>query len=180
MIIMIISFTKRLLTNQTNQIKPLSKPISQLASSPPSSYQSPDTVGYLCFLHVSSSSWRLLCITSRQHRIDWCIQCAFQGLVHSTFLESIMLFSIWKEDSLYPDSKCAFWHCARTPTWHVRRIHWQDSQIFFGIHCIDPSVYFENTFHTGSKYDVAVHTASLSFPWAKFLTNTRQKQGNHE
>ena len=36
--------------------------------------------------------------------------------------------------------------------------------ICFGIHCIDPSVCFENEFHTGSKYDVAVRTASLSFP----------------
>jgi hypothetical protein len=49
--LMIISFTKRLLRNQTSQIKPLSKSISQLASSSPSSYQPPDTVGYLCFLY---------------------------------------------------------------------------------------------------------------------------------
>ena len=28
--------------------------------------------------------------------------------------------------------------------------------ICFGIHCIDPSVCFENAFHTGSKYDVAL------------------------
>ena len=56
MIIMIISFTKRLLTNQTSQIESLSKTILQLAPSPPSSYQPPDTVDYLCFLYVSSSS----------------------------------------------------------------------------------------------------------------------------
>ena len=40
--------------------------------------------------------------------------------------------------------------------------------ICFGNHCIDPSVCFENAFHTGSKYDVTVHvtvcTASISFP----------------
>ncbi len=34
----------------------------------------------------------------------------------------------------------------------------------FGIHCIDPSVCFENAFRTGSKYDVDVLTASLPFP----------------
>ncbi len=45
-------------------------------------------------------------ITSRQRRIDWCLQCAFQGLVHGPFLESIILFSSWKEDSLYPASRC--------------------------------------------------------------------------
>ncbi len=32
------------------------------------------------------------------------------------------------------------------------------------MHCIDPSVCFENAFHTGSKYDVDVSTTSLSFP----------------
>ena len=49
---------------------------------------------------------------------------------------------------------------------------WKSSPIAticFGIHCIDPSVCFENAFHTGSKYDVTVLTASLPFPWAKFL-----------
>jgi hypothetical protein len=50
------------------------------------------------------------------------------------------------------------------PSVLVSRMHWYDSPIFFGIHCIDPSVSFENAFHTGSKYDVAVCTASLSFP----------------
>ncbi len=45
-------------------------------------------------------------ITSRQRRIDWCLQCAFQGLVHGPLLESIMMFSSWEEDSLYPVSRC--------------------------------------------------------------------------
>ena len=38
------------------RLKPLSKPISQPPPSPPSSYQPPDTVDYLRFLYVSSSS----------------------------------------------------------------------------------------------------------------------------
>ncbi len=38
------------------RLKPLSKPISQPAPSPPSSCQPPDTVDYLRFLYVSSSS----------------------------------------------------------------------------------------------------------------------------
>ncbi len=42
------------------RLKPLSKPISQPAPSPPSSYQPPDTVDYLRFLYVSWW-WRLLC-----------------------------------------------------------------------------------------------------------------------
>ena len=48
--------SKSLLTNQTNQTKPLSKPISQPAPSPSFSYQPPATVDYLRFLYVSSSS----------------------------------------------------------------------------------------------------------------------------
>ena len=39
-----------------SRLKPLSKPISQPAPSPPSSYQPPDTVDYLRFLYVSSSA----------------------------------------------------------------------------------------------------------------------------
>jgi hypothetical protein len=38
------------------RLKPLSQPISQPAPSTPSSYQAPDTVDYLRFLYVSSSS----------------------------------------------------------------------------------------------------------------------------
>ncbi len=43
-------------------------------------------------------------ISSRS--IDWCLQFDFHGLVHSIFLESIILFSGWKEDSFYPVSRC--------------------------------------------------------------------------
>jgi hypothetical protein len=49
---------------------------------------------------------------------------------------------------------------------------WKSSTIAticFWIHYIDPSVCFKNEFHTGSKYDVVVRTASLSFPWVQFL-----------
>ena len=34
---------------------------------------------------------------------------------------------------------------------------------------MDPSVCFENGFHTGSKYEVSVRTSSVCCPWAKFL-----------
>ena len=56
--------------------------------------------------------WRLSCwchsfvITSRQFGVDTCLQCAFQRIVHGVFLESIMLFSSWSKDSLYPASRC--------------------------------------------------------------------------
>ena len=101
-------FVYKTFTHKSKQarLKPLSKPISQPPPSPPSSYQPPDTVDYLRFLYVSSSGEDSFVITSRQLRIDWCLQCAFQGLVHGPFLESIMLFSSWEEDSLYPASRC--------------------------------------------------------------------------
>ncbi len=54
-----------------------------------------------------------------------------------------------------------------SPTWV-----WKSSPIstiFFGINSIDPSVWFENVFHTGSKYDLTVLISSLPFPWAKVL-----------
>jgi hypothetical protein len=103
-----------------------------------------------------------------------------------------MPFSSWKEDSLYSSSKSVFWHCThRMSNTNVERICLFGTSrvgyrlsagfpIFFGIHCIDASVWFENTFHTGSQYDVTVNTTSLSFPWDKFLTKTRQKQGNQK
>jgi hypothetical protein len=75
------------------RLKPLSKTISQPAPSPPSSYQPPDTVDYLRFLYVSWSCEDSFVITSRQRRIDWCLQCAFQGLV---FLTSLMTSSVRK------------------------------------------------------------------------------------
>jgi hypothetical protein len=44
-------------------------------------------------------------ITSRLFGIHSCLQCAFQRLVHSSFLESIMLFSSCSKDSFYPASR---------------------------------------------------------------------------
>ncbi len=54
---MIISFTKRLLTNQTNQTKVTELVHIATTSFTPflPGYQPPDTVDYLCFLYVSSS-----------------------------------------------------------------------------------------------------------------------------
>ncbi len=54
----------------------------------------------LCFTHSP--------LPNHEHRYahDCCLQCAFQGLVRSFFLESIMLFSSWKKDSPYPASRC--------------------------------------------------------------------------
>jgi hypothetical protein len=51
-------FVYKTFTHKSKQVrlKSLSKPISQPPPSPPSSYQPPDTVDYLCFLYVSSSS----------------------------------------------------------------------------------------------------------------------------
>ena len=75
-------------------LKPLSKTMWQPPPPHPFCYQAPATVGYLrscmCHHHLREDSF---VITSRQFGIDWCLQCAFQGLVPSFFLESIMLFS---------------------------------------------------------------------------------------
>ena len=56
----------------------------------------------LCVIIIGEDSF---VITSLQFGIDCCLQCAFQGLVPSFFLESIMLFSGRKKDSLYPVSR---------------------------------------------------------------------------
>jgi hypothetical protein len=58
-----------------------------------------------CFLYVSHHQWRLLCHHKSAIGIHSCLQCDFQSLVHSTFLESIMLFSSCSKDSLYPASR---------------------------------------------------------------------------
>jgi hypothetical protein len=44
----------------------------------------------VCVIIIGKDSF---VITSRQFGIDSCLQGAFQRLVHSAFLESIMLFS---------------------------------------------------------------------------------------
>ena len=55
----------------------------------PFSYQDPTTVGYYCFLYVSSFIGEdSFVITSRQFGIDYCLQCAFQGLVPSFCLDT--------------------------------------------------------------------------------------------
>jgi hypothetical protein len=60
------------------------------------------TVVYLRFLYVPSSSVRdSFVITSQKFGIHSSLQCAFQRLVHSAFLESIMLFSSCSKGSLY-------------------------------------------------------------------------------
>ena len=41
----------------------------------------------------------------RKFDIDSFLRCVFQCLVHSVFLESIMMFFIWSKDSLYPTSR---------------------------------------------------------------------------
>ncbi len=102
MIIMIISFTKRLLTNQESRSETTEKVhITTSSFVPfllPTFWHCRLLTFPVCVIIIGEDS---LVITSRQHRIDWFLQCVFQGLVHSTFLGSIMLFSSWKEDSLY-------------------------------------------------------------------------------
>ncbi len=93
MIIMIISFTKRLLITTTVFVPFLL----------PTSWHCRLLVFPVCVIIIGEVSF---VITSRQCHIDWCLQCVFQGLVHGPLLESIMLFSNWKEDSLYPTSRC--------------------------------------------------------------------------
>ena len=106
MIIMIISFTKRLLTNQTIQTKATESSHMTTASSAPfllpTSCHCRLLVFPVCVIIIGEVSF---VITSRQFGIDWCLRCVFQGAVHSFFLESIMLFSSWKRDSLYPASR---------------------------------------------------------------------------
>ncbi len=74
-----------------------SKPISQPPSSSPSSYQPPDTVDYMCFLNVSSSSKDSLSSQVNNN--------VLMDVFNVPFLESIMVFSNWKEDSLHPPSR---------------------------------------------------------------------------
>ena len=53
-----------------------------------------------------------------------------------------------------------------------RTWQWKSSPIAticLGIHWNDPSVCFENTVQTGSKYDVSVSTVSVCSPWVRFL-----------
>ncbi len=65
------------------------------------------TVGYFRFLYVPSSSVKTP-LSSQVGNLVFipALQCTFQRLVHSAFLESIMLFSSCSKDSLYPASRC--------------------------------------------------------------------------
>ncbi len=56
----------------------------------------------VCVIIIGEDSFD---ITTWKFGIDWCLQCDFQGLVHSFFLENIILFSTCKKDSLYPASR---------------------------------------------------------------------------
>ena len=88
------------------RLKPLSQPIWQPPPLHPVSYQPPTHRRLLPFpvraFIIGEDSF---VITSRQFGIHSCLQCAFQRLVHSAFLESIMLFSSCSKDSLYPSSR---------------------------------------------------------------------------
>ena len=88
------------------RLKPLSQPIWQPPPLHPVSYQPPTHRRLLPFpvraFIIGEDSF---VITSRQFGIHSCLQCAFQRLVHSAFLESIMLFSSCSKDSLYPASR---------------------------------------------------------------------------
>jgi hypothetical protein len=67
--------------------------ISDPSSTPfllPSSYHRRQLAFPVCVIIIGEDSF---VITSRQFGIDCCLQCFFQGLVPSFFLESIMLFS---------------------------------------------------------------------------------------
>ena len=98
----VTTFTKRLLTNQTNQTKTTESAHMTTTSSGDGacrkrnhvSYQPPAHRRLLAFpafsIIIGEDSF---VITSRQFGIDSCLQCAFQPLVHGPFLESIMLFS---------------------------------------------------------------------------------------
>ncbi len=88
------------------RLKPLTLPTWQPPPLNPVSYQPPTHRRNLPFpvrdFIIGEDSF---VITSRQYGIHSCLQCAFQRLVHSAFLESIMMFSSCSKDSLYPTSR---------------------------------------------------------------------------
>ncbi len=87
------------------RLKPLSQPIWQPPPLHPVSYQPPTHRRLLAFpvfvFIIGEGSF----VISRQFGIHSCLQCAFQRLVHSAFLESIILFSSCSKDSLNPASR---------------------------------------------------------------------------
>ena len=92
--------------NQTRR-KPLNQPIWQPPPAHALSYQRPAHRRLLpfpvCVIIIDEGSF---VITSRQFGIDSCLQWTFPFLVHSHFLERIMMFSsYWNKGSLYPVSR---------------------------------------------------------------------------
>jgi hypothetical protein len=84
----------------------LSKPMWHVTNGTPPPhtffYQGPVTVRYLCFLYVSSLSVKTPLSSQVTNLVLIILQCSFQGLVPSFFLESIMLFSSWKKTDPHP------------------------------------------------------------------------------
>jgi hypothetical protein len=139
MIIMIISFPRRLLTNQTSQTH-----LIQL-------WYEKITCRVLRVLHMSIDL-RFLCDQVHLWNIttpDWTCSVSDIGWIGPDEL------------SLLSDIGWIGWVVLTFPwpTWV-----WKSSQIAtisFGNHCIDPSVWFENVFHTGWNY--RLFTVGLSF-----------------
>ena len=93
---------------------PLSQSIWQPPPLHPFSYKPPDHRRVLAFPECTIIGEDSFVITSRQFGVGSCLQCAFQRLVHGPFLESIMLFSSWKQDSLYHACSSAAWQASRS------------------------------------------------------------------
>jgi hypothetical protein len=89
------------------------------------SYQPPShrrlLVFPVCTIIIGEDSF---VITSRQLGIDSCLQqCVLRSFVHSPFLESIMLFSNWKKQSLYPSTFRYSW--TSTELYSFEQVIWQ-------------------------------------------------------
>jgi hypothetical protein len=78
-------------------------------------------VGYLRFLYVSSSWWRLLCHHKSANWYDSCLQCAFQRLVHGIFMRASCCFPpwscSWEQHAAFQDSPLTTWNM---PIVHTR------------------------------------------------------------
>ncbi len=112
--------------------KPLSQTIWQPPPLNPVSYQ-PSTHRRLlalpvCVIASSSSGEDSFVITSRQFGIHSFLQSDFQRLVHSVFLESIILFSSWSKDSLYAER---IYDACITHTLLPENMYWYTSYTLF-------------------------------------------------
>ncbi len=87
------------------RLKPLNQPIWQPPPLYPVSYQPPTNRRLLAFPVCDFIIESSFVITVRQFGIHSCLQCVFQRLVHSSVLESIILFSNYSKDSLYSASR---------------------------------------------------------------------------